>query len=303
MTAEPPRGALVARARAKINLTLTVHGRRADGHHDLTSLVAFAGVGDALSLTPAEAESLSVAGPFGHGLDVDGGNLVLRAAAQLRERVPTLRSGAFHLVKRLPVASGIGGGSADAAAALRLLARLNGIPLHDARLMAAARACGADVPVCLASQARVMSGVGERLHPLLRLPALFAVLVNPGIGVMTAEVFKGLGLERGQQLRHGVAAGGVGSWLEESPDDAAGFRDAVIAPHPNDLEPPALALCPAIGDAIVALGSAPGCRLARMSGSGATCFGLFDDCRASAAAAKGLARAHPDWWVKATVLR
>ncbi len=182
MAALAPQAALTTRAPAKVNLTLAVHGRRDDGHHDLTSLVAFAGVGDELTLLPSPRESLAIAGPFAAGLETDPDNLVLRAARHLRERAPGLRSGAFRLLKRLPVASGIGGGSADAAAALRLLARLNGLPLSDPRLMAAARATGADVPVCLASRSRVMAGVGDELHPPLRLPRLFAVLVNPASG-------------------------------------------------------------------------------------------------------------------------
>ncbi len=203
MAALAPPAALTTRAPAKVNLTLAVHGRRDDGHHDLTSLVAFAGVGDEISLLPSPRESLAVAGPFAAGLETGPDNLVLRAARHLRERAPGLRSGAFRLLKRLPVASGIGGGSADAAAALRLLARLNGLPLSDPRLMAAARATGADVPVCLASRSRIMAGVGDELHPPLRLPRLFAVLVNPGVGVSTAQVFARLGLKPGERLRHG----------------------------------------------------------------------------------------------------
>ncbi len=185
---------LRTRAPAKVNLTLTVHGRRADGYHELTSLVAFAGVGDELSLDPEAREGLTTAGPFGHGLETQG-NLVLKAAAAFRERVPGLRGGAFHLVKRLPVASGIGGGSADAAAALRLLARLNGLRPGDPRLFEAAQAVGADVPVCLASRARVMTGIGDGLGPTLRLPSLFAVLVNPGVATPTPAVFAALGLK------------------------------------------------------------------------------------------------------------
>jgi 4-diphosphocytidyl-2-C-methyl-D-erythritol kinase len=303
MTADGASGALSCRAPAKINLTLTVHGRRDDGYHELTSLVAFAGVGDELALAPGPDESLTVRGPFSAGLGLDPDNLVLRAALHLRERAPGLRSGAFTLTKRLPVASGIGGGSADAAAALRLLARLNGMRADDARLHDAARATGADVPVCLASRARVMGGVGDALHPPLALPRLFAVLVNPGVGVMTADVFRALGLAPGERLRHAPQPQPVGSWLEDWPEEAAGFRDVVLEPHPNDLQGAALALEPAIDMTLRALAGQAGCRLARMSGSGATCFGLFDDCRASAAAARAISAARPGWWVKPTVLR
>jgi 4-diphosphocytidyl-2-C-methyl-D-erythritol kinase len=302
MTAEPGGFRLAARAPAKINLTLTVHGRRPDGYHDLTSLVAFAGVGDELTLAPGHAESLAIRGPFAQGLDAGPGNLILKAAAALRRHAAAPRGGVFTLVKRLPVASGIGGGSADAAAALRLIARLNAIAADDPRLMAAAREVGADVPVCLASRARTMSGVGDELHPVLKLPPLFAVLVNPGVAVGTAEVFARLGLKPGERLRHAPSPQG-GSWLDEWPDTPARFRDVVLVPYGNDLEAPALALQPAIGDVLAALRAAPGCRLARMSGSGATCFALFDDCKASAAAARGIARAQPGWWVKPTVLR
>ncbi len=190
---------LTTRARAKINLTLRVLGRRADGYHELESLVAFAGTGDALSLEPGPQLSLTIDGPRGQGLPVDDSNLILRATRALEAETGPLRTGAFHLVKRLPVASGIGGGSADAAAALRLLARLNGLSPDDPALLRAAAATGADVPVCLASRARIMAGIGERLGSALTLPPLFALLVNPGVPVETAPVFRALGLQPGQR--------------------------------------------------------------------------------------------------------
>ena len=288
---------LASRALAKVNLTLAVHGRRADGYHDLTSLVAFAGVGDELSLTPASADSLACAGPFGAALGGEPDNLVLKAARLLRERRPGLKGGAFHLVKRLPLASGIGGGSADAAAALRLLARLNGIRADDPVLMEAARVAGADVPVCLASRACVMSGTGDALGSPLRLPRLFAVLANPGVPAPTGAVFAALGLVKGQTLASGKPNG-----VPDVAGDAAAFI-AALAGSGNDLEPAAVTVAPAIARTLEALRAAPGCLLARMSGSGATCFGLFADCRAGAAAARLIARAEPGWWVKATVLR
>ncbi|WP_324133227.1 4-(cytidine 5'-diphospho)-2-C-methyl-D-erythritol kinase [Bosea sp. (in: a-proteobacteria)] len=329
---------LTIRARAKINLTLRVLGRRADGYHELESLVAFAGTGDALSLEPGPQLSLTIDGPRGQGLPVDDSNLILRATRALEAETGPLRTGAFHLVKRLPVASGIGGGSADAAAALRLLARLNGLSPDDPALLRAAAATGADVPVCLASRARIMAGIGERLGPPLTLPPLFALLVNPGVPVETAPVFRALGLQPGQrhplhsslpdtsphpeEPRSGVSKEGP----EGAGTSAIIFRDALLRSAPqdegsrgigldraallaalgaagNDLEAPARRVAPVIDTVLAALRAQPGCRLARMSGSGATCFALFDDCRQSAAAGRALARAQSGWWVKPTLLR
>lgn len=288
---------LTTRARAKVNLTLRIIGRRADGYHELESLVAFAGVGDTLTLEPGEALSLAISGPRGAGLSAED-NLVLRAARALSDACPGLRLGRFHLVKRLPVASGIGGGSADAAAALRLLARLNGLSLSEPEVMSVAAKTGADVPVCLDSRARVMAGIGERLGPLLRLPPLFAVLVNPGVPIETAAVFRELGLAKGASL----SPPGEGAKLH----DAGGSAKSLIPQlscSGNDLEAPALRVAPVLPSVLERLAALPGCRLARMSGSGATCFALFDDCRQSAAAARLLSAERPDWWVKPTVLR
>jgi 4-diphosphocytidyl-2-C-methyl-D-erythritol kinase len=293
------RNSLATRAPAKINLSLRIVGRRADGYHELDSLVAFAGVGDALSLTPGDAGGLAISGPFSAGLAPTPDNLVLKAERALREQLPSLRAGRFHLVKRLPVASGIGGGSADAAAALRLLARLNGLPLSHPALYTAAARVGADVPVCLEARARVMAGIGERLGPPLRLPRLFALLVNPGVAVETAAVFRALGLQPGQGH-----AGGVEAFKTDQPSPATSASlIAALAATGNDLEAPARSVAPIIGEVLSALSTLPGCRLARMSGSGATCFALFDDCRAGAEAGKMLTRQQPDWWVKPTVLR
>lgn len=291
-------GVLTTHAPAKINLTLRVAGRRADGYHELESLVAFAGVGDRLALLPDATLGLTLSGPRSEGLAAEADNLVLRAARALQERVPELRLGAFHLIKNLPVASGIGGGSADAAAALRLLARLNGLRLDDPAMRQAARATGADVPVCLEARARVMSGVGEILGPALPLPRLFAVLVNPGVPVETAAVFRELGLGKNEAHR-GAARPFASS------GDSASANDLItdLAPAANDLEPPAKAVAPVLESTLARLAQLPGCRLARMSGSGATCFALFDDCRQSARAARILVREQPDWWVKPTVLK
>lgn len=287
---------LADRAPAKVNLTLHILGRRADdGYHALESLVAFAGTADRLTLDPAAPLGLTVSGPTAGPAGPTGDNLVLRAARHLAARVPGLRTGAFHLTKRLPVAAGIGGGSSDAAAALRLLARLNGLSLDDAAVVAAARETGADVPVCLDPRARMMRGVGEQIGAPLGLAPLPAVLINPGVPVPTAPVFKALGLAVGQSLPgagHPTIGQGLGG-------DAL---VAAILPARNDLEPPALTVAPVIGTVLAALRER-GCRLARMSGSGATVFGLFADRRGAVRAATSLRAAHPDWWVAPTFLR
>jgi 4-diphosphocytidyl-2-C-methyl-D-erythritol kinase len=287
---------LAARAPAKVNLTLHVRGRRPDGYHDLESLVAFAGTGDALSLTPGPRLALAVAGPAASSSGPTGDNLILKAARALSERIPGLAAGAFHLTKRLPVAAGLGGGSADAGAALRLLARLNGLALGSPALLDAARAAGADVPVCLESRARLMAGAGEVLGAPLRLPRLFAVLANPAVPVATADVFRGLGLKPGEGSE-------AGAHPEVAPSMGSAALLRTLRAARNDLEAPAIALAPAVGEALALMRDLGSCRLARMSGSGATVFGLFDDCDASAGAAKTLRRARPGWWVKATILQ
>lgn len=302
------------RAPAKVNLTLHVLGRRPDGYHELESLVVFAGIHDRLTLAPGPELSLSVDGPTAGAAGPAGDNLVIRAARALAARRPALALGAFHLVKRLPAAAGIGGGSSDAAAALRLLAELNGLGLDDPDVAAAARATGADVPVCLDPRARTMRGAGEDVGPPLDLPPLFAVLVNPGVAVPTSAVFRRLGLAPGQRREapirddHPAAAmshGGEASPGCSAPLATAGTSEAIstLAAARNDLEPPALALAPEIGAALAALRSAPGCRLARMSGSGATVFGLFGDCHEAARAARAIGAAEPGWWVRPTLFR
>jgi 4-diphosphocytidyl-2-C-methyl-D-erythritol kinase len=282
--------ARVETAPAKVNLTLHVLGRRADGYHEIESLVAFAGVGDALAFTPHRTLALAVRGPTAAASGDTADNLVLKAARALAERVAGLKLGRFELSKRLPVAAGLGGGSADAAAALRLLARANRMARDDRRLVEAARATGADVPVCLDPRPRLMRGIGEVLSDPLDLPRLPAVLVNPGVAVATKDVFAAL------KLAPGVAAS-----LAKPSQPAPALMDQV-ANGRNDLEAPAITLAPAIADALAALRKLPGCRLTRMSGSGATCFGLFASTRQAAAAARVLRGAHPTWWARATVL-
>ncbi len=284
------------RAPAKVNLTLHILGRRSDGWHDLDSLVAFAGCCDWLSFEPADTLSLSVDGPVAEAVGPVADNLVLRAARALVDRIPGLRLGRFHLRKNLPVAAGLGGGSSDAAAALRALAHENMLAAEDPRLLAAAQATGADVPVCLDPRVRVMTGLGERLGPWLRLPPLFAVLVNPRVAVATPAVFARLGLARGAPY---------GPSASPSPGVAANRSAAMSALRNgrNDMEASACALAPAIREVLDSLAAVEGAALVRMSGSGATCFALFDDRSAAARAAREIGLAHADWWVRASVLR
>jgi len=288
---------LTTRAPAKINLTLHVLGRRAaDGYHELESLVAFTGAGDVLSLEPGSALSLAVAGPTAQAAGAGPDNLVLRAARELGAQVPGLILGAFQLTKLLPVAAGIGGGSSDAASALRLLARANGLAPNDPRLMDAARATGSDVPVCLDPRARFMRGAGEDVSAPLNLPPLPAVLINPGVAVETRPVFQRLGLAPGERA-DGAAHPAIAAGME---------REALwraLAKGRNDLEHAAAIEAPIIGDLLAVLGGAKGSRLARMSGSGATCFGLFATPRAAVKASRAIRAAHPAWWVKAAMLR
>ncbi|QYK41855.1 MAG: 4-(cytidine 5'-diphospho)-2-C-methyl-D-erythritol kinase [Paracoccaceae bacterium] len=264
-------------APAKVNLTLHVTGQRADGYHLLDSLVVFADVGDRVTADSGQGLCLRIEGPQAAGLSSGPDNLVLRAARAMGVADATLT-----LWKALPLASGIGGGSADAAATLRALARLTGraLPPADAVL-----ALGADVPVCLAGSAARMSGVGEVLEPVPPLPPGWLVLVNPAVAVPTPAVFAALSRRDNPPqpaLPRLADAAALAAWL-------AACR--------NDLEPAARAIAPVIGDTLGALSHSPGCLLARMSGSGATCFGLFASPAESAAAAAQIRAARPGWWV------
>lgn len=291
--------ALIEDARAKVNLTLRVVGRRVDGYHELESVVAFADCADRLSLTPAPELQLVTTGPLAQACGATADNLVLKAAQLLGERVPNLQQGEFILDKVLPVAAGIGGGSADAAAALRLLARANGLAVDDARLVEVARLTGADVPVCLPSRACVMTGVGESLLPLA-LPKLPCVMVNPRVAVATRDVFTALG------LRHGELLVGASDVLEAPgwPEAGASVEDWVeaLAAGSNDLEAPAMRIQPVISAVISALNATNGAWLARMSGSGATCFAIYENTAEAGRAAQQIRLDHPQWWVHAGTL-
>jgi 4-diphosphocytidyl-2-C-methyl-D-erythritol kinase len=286
-------GLLAEQALAKVNLTLQVRRKRTDGYHELESLVVFARLGDRLTLRVGAELALSVRGPTAAQAGAIADNLVLRAARALAAVAPGLRLGRFDLTKQLPAGAGLGGGSADAAAALRLLARANGIGLDESRVLGAARKTGADVPVCLDPRPRVMRGIGEVLSEPLDLPKLPAVMVHPGISVATKSVFEALGLGPDEQRE----APSLPALKSIKQDELLALLDR----HGNDLEPAAIAIAPVIAEVATALRALPGCRLARMSGSGSACFGVFDSMRMAKAAARILARTHPAWWVRATV--
>ncbi len=286
----------IERARAKVNLTLHVPHRRADGWHELESLVVFAGLADRVTLDMDRPLGLVLDGMRMDELANVHDNLVMRAAHALNVLVPDLRTGEFTLNKHLPIAAGVGGGSADAAAALRLLARANGLSLDDPRLFEAAREIGADVSVCLVSRATIMRGVGDILGPVLKLPPLYAVLVNPGVPLETKAVFARMGLAPGQARDfgpHPAIASGI---------SASDLFDQLRHGR-NDMEDAASVLAPVIGDVLAGISGARGCRLARMSGSGATCFGLFSTRHAAQIAARVIRRDHPKAWAHATFLR
>jgi 4-diphosphocytidyl-2-C-methyl-D-erythritol kinase len=274
-------------ASAKINLFLHVGDKRADGFHPLQSLAVFTALGDALTLEPASELSLTVEGPFARGLDGEGDNLVLRAAKVLQEN--TLAGARLTLTKNLPVASGIGGGSADAAAALRGLGQLWNLKSDDVALRDIAAALGSDIPVCLESVPSFMEGRGEILRRVESLPRVPLLLVNPGVAVPTRDVFAGLTQRSGAELA--LPRGRFGDTA-----DLLRFLDTTR----NDLEAPARALQPVIGEVLAAMMALPGALLTRMSGSGATCFGIFADDDCCRRAAEILKSAMPGWWVAPT---
>jgi 4-diphosphocytidyl-2-C-methyl-D-erythritol kinase len=283
------------RAPAKINLTLRVTGRRADGYHELESLVAFAGLCDWLGFEPGDDLILEVLGSRADEVGPVDENLVVRAARSLATHVPGFRLGRFRLIKRLPIAAGLGGGSADAAAALRLLADEAGLSADDPRVRASALATGADVLACLSLQARFMKGIGDQLGPAIRLPSIFAVLVNPQVQAPTPKVFAALGLAPRSKLEAPVQ-----SFALAGSDTGALFDFLSLCR--NDLEAAAIRVAPPIAAALKILSQIPQARVTGMSGSGATCFALFGDRRGAAAARRIVAAQHPEWWVEATEL-
>ena len=286
MPHSPP---VVEKAPAKLNLYLHVTGRRPNGYHELDSLVVFTEVGDTVSVRPAGELTLTLSGPFAPLLETNEDNLVLRAARSLAIEFGVTQGAALHLEKNLPLASGIGGGSADAAATLRALSRLWDLDCPTQTLDALALSLGADVPVCMAGTPCVMRGIGEVLEPVPELPPAAILLVNPGVQLSTPRVF-------GE--RKGDFSKPVSSWPKDL--DSETFL-TFLADRANDLEDPARRLAPVIGDVLARLNAAKGCHLARMSGSGATCFALFDNEASCGAAAKALRPT--GWWVQETTLK
>jgi len=282
-------GAGTRLAPAKVNLALHVVGRRPDGYHELESLVVFTRFGDRIAVLPAGRDELAVSGKYAAAVPVDGENLVVRARDALRgrfgaEAAPPVK---ISLEKNLPVASGIGGGSSDAASALRALLDAWNLHMEEAELARIGLGLGADVPMCLAARPLIARGVGERLETVPDFPPLGLVLVNPGVAVSTAEAFAGLGKRDSGKLPplpHAIHFHSLRTWLEATR---------------NDLEPAARALRPEIGDALAALKRA-GAAFARMSGSGATCFGLFETGNVAKRAAAAIRGARPQWFVAAT---
>lgn len=267
---------------AKINLALHVRARRPDGYHELETLFAFADAGDGLSAIPNDTLSLAIIGPFASGLTADSDNLVLRAARALQDHYGVSLGAAITLDKRLPIASGIGGGSADAAAALRLLVRLWGLPDDEKALRKIGATLGADVPACIASETCMGLGTGTELVPveLPRIAGKTLLLINPLLPCPTGPVFAAWdGQDRGALV----------------PEDWAAAR--------NDLQRPAIGLVPAIGEVLEKLSTLDGAKLVRMSGSGATCFALFDDAAKRDGATRRLAVERPGWWVMSATLR
>ena len=286
--AVPDPAAIEEAAPAKINLTLEILGRRADGYHELASLVVFAEAGDRLWAALGEGLRLDVEGPFARSLSSED-NLVLKAAKLLQEKAGVSTGAALKLEKNLPVASGIGGGSADAAAALRALNRLWALGLSGDELAGIGTELGADVPVCIESRSAFMTGIGERLSPVTLPEGLHLLLVNCRAPLATGDVFKALG------------AGAYDGRRQEAPEPFDTFREFAdwLAEHDNDLQVPAVSLLPELEDVLGAIRVQPGCHLARMSGSGATCFGLFDDTGRLEKAVARLADARPNWWCRA----
>lgn len=291
MVASGPTAALRIEAPAKINLYLHVLGRREDGYHRLDSLIAFAAVHDVVTARRAAALELGIDGPFADALPPGADNLVMRAARALAEAGGVTAGAAITLTKNLPVAAGIGGGSADAAAALIALDALWGTNLGPDALAAIGLGLGADVPACLRGETLYVGGIGDDIAPGPALPAAGLLLVNPDVALSTAAVFRQFG-----------DAFSPADRLTEPVPDAAALAAALVRRR-NDLTRPASALVPVIAETLAALKAEESCLLARLSGSGPTCFGLYADEAAAVRAGRAIAAGRPGWWVHATRFR
>jgi 4-diphosphocytidyl-2-C-methyl-D-erythritol kinase len=283
--------AITMTAPAKINLYLHVTGKRDDGYHLLDSLVAFAGVHDIITIAAANQLALINQGPFGEGLPTTADNLVIRAAEQLRNLTGIMDGAQITLTKNLPIASGIGGGSADAAAAIKGLIRHWGVHPGHHDLSGLALGLGADVPICLYGQAAFIGGIGEQIEPVYGLPEAPMVLVNPGVGVSTPSIFKAR-----------KASFSSAHWINDTPSSFDELIELLTDNRGNDLMEPAIQTEPIIGDVLKQIELTRGCQLARMSGSGATCFGFYNTQVEADMAASEIKNTHPEWWVVATRL-
>lgn len=281
---------ITAIARSKVNLYLHVSGKRADGYHLLESLVVFPELGDSITIRKGKDLSLEVTGPFADSIGSTEENLVLKAAHLLKTESGTDAGAHITLEKNLPVAAGVGGGSADAAATLKILNQLWNIDFSDDGLSRIGLTLGADIPACLYGKPAIMSGIGERISGLQKFPKFHILLVNSGHSVSTRDVFNRLRI--------------TGEVLPAGDFNVATTRDlfAGLTSMRNDLEIPAREVVPVIGEVLSAIRERKGCYLARMSGSGATCFGLFEDSEAAEAASYGLRARRPGWWVQAAAV-
>jgi len=280
-------------AKAKLNLTLEVLGRRADDYHEVRSLVGFTALGDSLELVPGDGLALAIEGPFAGALQ--GDNLVIAAAEAAKVKAPGIALGRFLLTKTLPVAAGLGGGSADAASALRLLARANPGALSRAASVEIAGRLGSDVTACLASRPALMTGRGEQVAEIRGMPACGVVLINPGLPLATASVYGALN----------TAPLSTRTSEEAVPDFGGSFERLIdyASPRGNDLGAAASRLVPVIGEVLTALRHLNGARLVQLAGSGPTCFALLATDDEANRGAVSLQTLHPNWWVKATRLQ
>lgn len=279
-------------AKAKINLTLEVVGKRSDGYHELNSLVAFASCGDHLTFEKQDKQDLIISGPFAFGLE--GENLILKAADFITSAYPDIQSGIFSLDKRLPVASGIGGGSADAAAAIRLLSAQIPGGLEGLDYAEIARELGADIPVCIEQKPVMMTGIGDILKPVGGLVPLYAVLVNPGVPVSTGEIFRRLNASEIREDESSQAVIPAFSTFEDVLD--------YMTNHGNDLQVVAEDIEPAVVEVIKVIQEQEGCRISRMSGSGATCFGIFEKHTQAQKAVSEISTSYERWWVESCII-